>query len=166
MSRTCTICTNEQRATIEAAIVAGTPYRDIALQFSVGHMSVARHADGHIAEAISQAQEAKDEAQALDVVKQLKVINSVTLNILKEARTAKESTLALQAIDRVHKQLELQAKLLGNLDERPVINVLLTPEWVTIRQAITSALAPYGEAREAVALALMSLEGVTNGHRN
>jgi len=166
MPRTCTICNHPERASIEQAIVAGTSYRHIASQWNVGYKSVDRHAAGHVSATIKQAQEAKDEAQALDVVKQLKVINNVSMNILKGARDAKENSLALSAIDRIVKQLELQAKLLGDLDDRPVINVLLTPEWLTIRAAITSALAPYGEAREAVALALMALEGATNGHRN
>ncbi len=154
MPRTCTICSHAQRATIEAAIVAGTPYRDIALHFSVGHMSVARHADGHIQEAIKHAQEAKDEAQALDVVKQLKVINTVTLAILTEARAAKENGLALSAVDRVMKQLELQAKLLGDLDDAP----WLPAPWADIEAAILSSLTSYPEARVAVASALMQLE--------
>src|SRR6266487_63661 len=158
MPRTCTICSHAQRATIEAAIVAGTPYRDIALHFSVGHMSVARHADGHIQEAIKHAQEAKDEAQALDVVKQLKVINTVTLAILTEARTAKENGLALSAVDRVMKQLELQAKLLGDLDDAPTVNVWLPAPWADIEAAILSSLTSYPDARVAVASALLQLE--------
>ncbi len=116
MSRVCTICTHTHRAQIEAAIASGESYRDIALQFSVGHMSVARHADGHIEQAVKESQQAREEAQALDVVKQLKAINAVTLAILNSARTNKKTHgLALSAVDRVQKQLELQARLLGDV---------------------------------------------------
>src|SRR6266567_3655106 len=163
MPRTCTICSHAERATIEAAIVAGTPYRDIALHFSVGHMSVARHADGHIAEAIKHAQVAKEEAQTLDVVRQLVTINTVTLAILKEARDTKENNLALQAVDRVMKQLELQAKLLGDLDSAPTVNVWLPTDWATIELAIASALAPFPQAATAVADALARVEAGNAG---
>jgi len=80
-------------------------------------MAVQRHAVEHIAQEIKQSQAAKEEAQGLDVVKQLKTVNSVTLAILKEARDEKSNTMALLAIDRVMKQLELQAKLLGDINE-------------------------------------------------
>src|SRR6266567_6731795 len=117
MSRTCTICTHPERAKIEAAITAGTSYRHIASQFSAGYKSIERHAIDHIQETIKQTQVAKEEAQSLDVVKQLKTINAVTLAILNEARAGKMHALALSAIDRVQKQIELQAKLLGDIDK-------------------------------------------------
>jgi len=117
MSRTCTICTHPERAKIEAAITAGTSYRHIASQFSARYKSIERHAIDHIQETIKQTQAAKEEAQSLDVVKQLKTINAVTLAILNEARAGKMHALALSAIDRVQKQIELQAKLLGDIDK-------------------------------------------------
>ncbi len=118
MPRTCTICTHPDRSAIESAIASGTSYRDIALQFSIGHMSVNRHAAEHISSTIQQTQAAKEEAQSIDVVKQLKTINAVTIAILNEARIGKMHALALSAIDRVQKQIELQAKLLGDIDKQ------------------------------------------------
>ena len=49
-------------------------------------------------------------------------------------------------------------KLAGELDERPVVNVLLSPQWVTIRTTMLEALWAYPEARAAVAESLMRLE--------
>ncbi len=99
---------------------------------------------------------------ALDVVEQLKTINSASLAILEEARNAREPDLALKAVDRIHKQIELQAKLLGELDERPHVNLYLSPEWLELRATIVMALSPYSEARDAV---LRALEGSGNGRR-
>jgi hypothetical protein len=138
--RVCTICTHAQRDAIEAAIVAGTSYRVISRQFGVSHDAVQRHAISHIALHIQQSQKAKEEVAALDIAQQLQVINSVSLIILQEARSASEQLqqaqkekaeeqenqldmveqakilnstqmLALQAIDRVYKQLDLQMRL-------------------------------------------------------
>lgn len=157
MPRVCTICFHPEREAIDAAIISGTAYRNIAQQFSVGYSSVSRHADGHIADAIQQSQEAKEEAHGLDVVKQLKDINKISLDILKESRDLKENDMALKAIDRIGKQLELQAKLLGAIDT-PQVNVYLSPEWLDIRKTLIGALSPFPDARVAVAAALAGLE--------
>src|SRR6266571_2746428 len=142
MPRTCLVCTHEKRSDIEAALASGISNRSIALQYGMSHMAVQRHASEHIAQAIKQSHEAKQEAQALDVVKQLQTINSVTLAILKEARDEKRNGMALFAIDRVQKQLELQAKLLGDINDAPQVNIILTPEWRSIRTTIVQALVP------------------------
>ncbi len=124
-----------------------------------------RHASQHIAQHVAQAQEAREEAQALDVVKQLKAINNATVAILIEARTTHDNEMALKAIDRVLRQLELQAKLLGAIDERTQVNVFLMPDYTAARSALMTALAPYLPARIAAAKVLASLEGASNGHR-
>ena len=97
---------------------------------------------------------------ALDVVEQLKAINSASLAILEEARDAGELGLALKAIDRIHRQVELQAKLLGELDERAAVNVTLSPQWLELRAVIVGALETHPEARKAV---LRAIEGAGNG---
>lgn len=158
MGRICTICTHPERAAIEAAIVSGVANRPIASQFGVGYKSVERHAAEHIAQAIKQSQAAREEAQALNVVQQLRTINEVALAIMRESRTSKKNGMALFAIDRVQKQLELQAKLLGDIDTSQV-NIYLSPEWQTIRTALVQALLPFPDAGIAVASVLAGLDG-------
>src|SRR5260221_3412001 len=165
MPRTCTVCTSDQRGPIEAALMAGTGYRDIARPYRVSKDALMRHRADHIAQHVAQAQEAREEAQALDVVKQLKAINNATVAILIEARTTHDNEMALKAIDRVLRQLELQAKLLGAIDERTQVNVFLMPDYTAARSALMTALAPYLPARIAAAKVLASLEGASNGHR-
>jgi len=91
---------------------------------------------------------------ALDVVEQLRAINSASLAILEEASGAGELDLALKAIDRIHRQVELQAKLLGEIDQRPQVNLYLSPEWLELRTLIVAALEPHPQAQEAVIWAL------------
>ncbi len=154
MVRACTICTHAERHAIEKALVGGTPNRRIATQYGLSEASVRRHAEGHLPVALVQAQDAREVAHALDVLQQLRTINGAALTVLRDARTAGDGDLALKAIDRILRQIEVQAKLLGDLDERPVVNVLVTPEWLTLRARIVAALAAYPEARLAVAEAL------------
>src|SRR5260370_37935836 len=140
MPRTCTICTHPQRAALEAQLVAGIAYRTIADHFSVSKTALIRHAGDHVKQQIAQAQEAREEAQSLDVVRQLRAINAAAIAILTAARRTGEHDIALKAIDRIQRQLELQAKLLGEIGDAPVVNVMLSPEWLTERAARLTAL--------------------------
>lgn len=161
MPMTCSICKHPERASIEAAITQGTSYRDIAGRYGLSKSAVDRHADEHVAQEIKDAQVTQDSARAFDVVQQLRTINATTLDILRESRDAKKNGMALFAIDRLMKQLELQAKLLGDIDQ-PQVNIWLTPEWHTIRSTIVQSLSPWPDARVAVAGALSQLNARLN----
>ncbi len=151
MSRTCTVCAHRERHAIDAAIVAGTPNRRIATQHGLSEAAVRRHAAEHLPASLVAAAGAEETRQALDVLQQLKTINGAALTVLRDARAAQDGDLALKAIDRIQRQIELQAKLLGELDERPVVNILVAPEWHALRARIVVALAAYPEARYALA---------------
>jgi hypothetical protein len=62
------------------------------------------------------------------------------LEILDKAEEAGELRTALGAIREARGNLELLAKLLGELDERPVVNLNLSPEWLELRAVIVAAL--------------------------
>ncbi len=158
MPRVCTICTRPEREAIDRALVGGTACREVAALYRVSPDAVERHKGAHLPQMLTETRQAREEAHALDVVKQLRVINGVSLQILNEARQGKDPQTALKAVDRIHRQIELQAKLLGQLDDRPQINLLMAPEWVLVRSALLMALASHPEARLAVTTALMAVE--------
>jgi len=166
MSRTCTICTlpADERQAIDTALIGGEPARSVASRYvtngrPLGRMAVQRHKDEHLRQTLVKAHAEEDVRHALDVVAQLKAINGVTMQILHEARQQKNPDVALKAVDRVQKQIELQAKLLGDLDERPVVNIVVTEEWLQLRAVIIRAMDPYPEAKQAVVLALSAPGG-------
>lgn len=158
MPRVCTVCTHENRAEIDQALVAGTPLRDIAIQNAVGKDALMRHKSDHLPASLVQAAGAEEVRDALNVLDQLRAINDTTRAILAEARKSKDGELALKAVDRIQRQIELQAKLLGDIDDRPQVNVLVMPEWITVRAVLIAALAPYPDARAAVASRLLEVE--------
>ncbi len=157
MPRVCTICTNESRAEIDAALLNETPYRHIAARYGTSTGALQRHRE-HLPSQLVKAQEQEDVSQAIDVIKQLKAINGATLAILKEARAEGNGELALKAVDRIQRQLELQAKLLGELQQEGTINVTVSPEWLTLRAVVIAALHPYPDAAQAVSRALTAGE--------
>lgn len=161
MSRQCLVCQHTQKATIDRELAAGKSLRDLSALFRVSEDSLARHRDAHIPIAVAKAQEAEDITRGLDVVKQLRAINGVTMQILHEARQQRNPEVALKAVDRIQRQIELQAKLLGDLDERPVVNVLISPEWLRLRGIIIEAISRYPEAKQAVVGALSANGGMS-----
>lgn len=164
MARTCTICSKPQRPAIDKAIVAGTPLATIATEYHVIDESLRRHRDAHLPARLVKAAEAEEVAQADDLLAQVRSLQTRALSILDQAEQAGDLKVALSAIREARGNLELLAKLLGELDERPVINLTVSAEWLTLRSAILAALAPFAEARAAVASRLLEVESNGPGH--
>lgn len=141
-------------------MVAGEPNRRIAAQRAVSEQAVRRHKADHLPEHLAKAHEVEEVADAGTLLSRLRGLNQETAEILKEARKegSKDNELALKAIARVEKQIELEGRLLDVLKDRPQVNILVSAEWVQIRTAMLEALAPYSDARIAVARRLMELE--------
>jgi transposase-like protein len=157
MPRICTVCAHAKREAVDAALLASEPYRDIAGQFGLSKSAVERHRQDHIAPTLAKAAEAEDATSGDSLLAKLTAINRETQAILKEARADKNSDIALKAIARVEKQLELEAKLLGELNDAPQINFNVTVN--RLQAVILSALEPFPAARLAVAAALAEAEG-------
>jgi len=157
---TCTICRHPDRPAIDRALVAGASFRNVAERFGTSATAAFRHKGDHLPAAMVKAHEAEDIGHAIDVVAQLRAINAATLQVLADARRAGDGDLALRSVDRVQRQLELQAKLIGQLDERAVVNVLVAPEWLSIRAVLLDALGDHPAARQAVAARLQAVEGM------
>jgi hypothetical protein len=159
MPQRCTVCSHPERRAIDKVLALGQmAKRTIAQRYGLGYYAVLRHEDEHLPARLAKAQEGMDVRAALDVVQQLKAINAASLEVLAQARAQGKGGLVLFAVDRIQKQIELQAKLLGELDERPTINVLLAPEWLLVRSTLLEALSPFPDARVAVASRLQALE--------
>ncbi len=155
MPRICTVCSHPQIEAINKALLAGEPNRRIATRENVTEAALRRHkAAGHIAEHLSQAHDAQDVAQADDLLAQLRGLQTEAHRIKDKAENSKDFKTALSGIGQLVKIIELMAKLRGELDERATVNVILSPQWVTLRSSILVALAPYPDARRAVVEAL------------
>ena len=160
MPRSCTVCTHEARAEIERALVAGEAFRHIAARFDTSTGALQRHKADHLPVKLVKAQEAEEVAHADDLLKQVRDLQGRALAILDKADEAGELRTALAAIREARGNLELLAKLLGELDERPVVNLTVSPEWLELRAVIVGALEPHPLARGAV---LRALEEAGNG---
>ena len=158
MPRTCTACTHEDRAELEGTLIAGVSLRTIADRFAVSKTALIRHKDAHLPPSLLKAKEAREEARADDLLSQVRGLQSRVLAVLEVAEASGKHRTALAAIAEARRNLELLGKLAGELDQRPVVNVLVAAEWIVIRTVLLEALSPYPQASAAVAERLVELE--------
>ena len=159
MPRRCTVCDRPKRHSIDEALVSGAPYRGIAKRFGLSESAVYRHKSEHLPAHLLKAREVEEAAQADDLLDQVRNLQAYALDILESAEEAGDLRTALAAISQARGNLQLLANLTGELDERPVVNVLVSAEWAAIRATIVEVLGPYpSEVRSAVSEALLELE--------
>ncbi len=159
MPRSCTVCTHPKREEIDRALVGGESAAEIAGRYrTVGERAVRRHRSNHLPAELVMAEKAAEVAEADTLLGQVGDLQRRALDILGKAEEAGELKTALSAIREARGNLELLAKLLGELDERPVVNLNVSPEWLELRAVIVGALEPHPEALDAVVGALESAE--------
>lgn len=153
MPRTCTLCNHKERDAIDLVLLEGQPYRRIATQFNVSEAAVRRHRD-HLPGTLIRAHEAAEVAHADNLLEQVRALQTRALSILDRADAAGDLRTALSAIREARGNLELLAKLLGELQQEGTVNITLSPEWISLRAKLVTALLPYPEVAQAVAGAL------------
>lgn len=158
MPRVCTITTHPQRDAIDAALLAGQSLRDIARQYGVGKDAVARYRNERMPVPLAVAKESAEAARGVGIVEQIRALATDAQRIGNRAEAEGDLRTALLGVRELVRIVELQAKLSGELDERPQVNLVIAPEWLAVRGAIFAALTMHPEARQAVAGALVALE--------
>jgi hypothetical protein len=157
MPRRCTICDHCQRPDIDAALLAGEPYRSIAQRFATSPDAMFRHRSDHLPATLTQAKEAETISQANDLLAKVAGIEAEARRIAKKAEAVGDLRTAMSGVRELARLVELLAKLRGELNENQTINVILTPEWHRLRVIVLGALADHPQARVAVATALQRL---------
>jgi len=165
VARTCTICSHPSRGDIDRELVAGVSLPALAARYStidstVGRMALQRHATSHLPATLAQASAAAEVAHADDLLGQLRALQERTLALLTKAEKAEDLRTALQGVAQARSNLELLAKVTGELQQEGTVNLVVSPEWVQVRAALLGALVPYPEARLAVAGRLAAMEAV------
>jgi DNA-binding transcriptional ArsR family regulator len=153
MARPCSICTHSSRDAIDEALIAGEAYRKISERFGVSPAALSRHLRRHLVALLA----GRREVEADNLLEQVADLQRQAQAIKDKAEAAGDLKTALQGIRELVRIIELLAKLRGELDTRPVVNVLLSSEWLQVRAVLLRALAPFPEARQAAAAALLEV---------
>ena len=162
----------EDRAQIEHALATGQSVRQIAKKFVVDENCLYRHRK-NLPPQLKAAYLANflkpgEDLETLRVTESESFLQSLAsqrarlLMMQDQELEAGDSKAVATLAARIHQNLELVGRYLGELHQhstKTVVNILLTPEYLELRNALVRALAPYPEARRAVAAVLHSREG-------
>jgi hypothetical protein len=150
MPRVCTICRHAQRPAIDRALVSGEPYRHIAERFGTSATALTRHKADHLPAALAKAHEASEVAAADDLLGQIQELRRKAIELLGKAEKAGDYRTALMGIREARACIETLLEVEGELDRRPTVNLVLSPEWIALRASIVAALQPYPDASTAL----------------
>jgi AcrR family transcriptional regulator len=157
MTTRCAVCNHPEREVFEKDLtLERTTAADVARSIGCNRSTVTRHLKNHLLPELRQSYQANAEPELkhLDVLSEMRELYGRMKGHLADAEQAKD----WQAIRGFHaearKDLELLAKLLGELQQEGTINVTVSPEWLSIRAVILTAISPYPEAAQAVRRAL------------
>jgi hypothetical protein len=163
----CSMCRHPDHELYEAKIVSGeitqseasrlmsesAPYR-----VDVGRVS--RHMKDCVAKRVVQLIKPEPvEYEGINVVNALSKLEQTTNEILQDSLAEGDRKHALESVRTSVRILDLMAKVTGQYQsEGPQFNLLLSNEWLVLKQTINSALEPLGpDARSKVSDALASL---------
>ena len=162
MPQRCSVCIHKKRQQIDRALLAHETLRYVAERFALSVWALHRH-KRHLSATLMKAEEAREAAQADSLLEQLQNLQTRALAILETAEASGDLRTALGAIREARGNLELLAKLLGELKEGTTVNVLVSPAWVSLRTVILQTLEPYPEARLKIAQALGEVDHHVGG---
>jgi hypothetical protein len=153
----CRVCSHPQVDEINVSLAAHVSIRKISERFRTKLSATYRHSKNHMPVGIIEAARAVELVRAEDILAQLGELQASALAVLKKAESVGDLRAATGAITSARGNLELIARLIGELREGPTVNLIVAPEWITMRGTIIAALLPYPEAAYAVSLALRQL---------
>jgi len=158
--RACTVCEHPERDAIDAALVSGEPVRALARRYGLSSSSVSRHAHNHLSAALAAMQSQEQAERRASLLDRIETLIGRAETMFATASEEGKASQALNVLKELRALLELLGKATGELDTRPqvTVNLLTTPEWYTVRDALLSALTPYPDARAIVSGRLLELE--------
>jgi hypothetical protein len=108
----------------------------------------------HFHATLARARDALEITRGDELLDQVKTVLAKTWVLLARAEANQDDDRTLKALAGLDSRLTLLAKLMGELREQHVYNILVLPEWQQLRQRVITALMPYPKAHAAVIAAL------------
>jgi len=146
----CKTCRFPDHEKYDAECIKGNLSReDYAKMVGCSSKSISRHLL-HIPQIVANSANAEIVTNADNLLDQIVYYESEARRFKEMAEADGNVNLALKAVDRALKCVEIYAKVRGIINDAPQITIINNPEWVELRTLIITALEPYPDARRAV----------------
>jgi hypothetical protein len=161
MANECSICTHQDREAIDEGLASGVPYSKLVAAHGITKSALSRHRQRHLSPALArlQAQARPLEEQYRSSFSRIEDLYTRASRILDLAEGRGAASTSLAAIRELRQIVELLARVTGELDERPVVNLIASPDWLALRGALLEELGAYPEVRARVVRRLLEVEG-------
>ena len=165
MARACTVCESPDRVAIDEGLVSGRSASSLAGTYGLGARAIGRHKSVHLSRALAAIEAKRQGTEERRAEKLTDRLEALILKIEDLVETSHRDGAAgqmLAAARELRACWELQAKLTGELTERPTVtvNLLSSPEVNMIFVAMDRALGPWPDAKIALAASLKAIDVV------
>lgn len=152
MGRSCTVCHHPDREEIDHALVGGRPMTTLAAEKDLSKDALRRHKDEHLPASIVAVKDREVETHGQSLLQEIEWLISHLKEMAKNAEENGKQHLEISVLREFRQALELRGKATGELKETHSheVNLLVSPEWLSIRAAIMSALEPFPEPKQIV----------------
>jgi hypothetical protein len=113
--RTCLACSSVERETIDKALVAGEPLRNIAKRVSISPAGLLRH-KSHLAQAIVKAGERREEQLGDNLLDEMRRVQRKAWELLAKTESEGDHRGAIVALREVRECLESLGDMLANAE--------------------------------------------------
>jgi hypothetical protein len=127
MAKSCGICQAANREQIDTALLGGRSVRSVAKTFGFSKSRVHSHRQRCLGAAIRKASEARQTESGNQLLAQVGQLHKASISILNAALNSGDSIIALQAIRESRANVELLARLVGQIggtSRAPVVNAV------------------------------------------
>ncbi|MBO1361420.1 hypothetical protein J2D73_16670 [Acetobacter sacchari] len=158
--RTCAVCAHPDLASIDADAAAGATQQALADKYGLHRAAIQRHLARHLGRAASPTVDALPDDAPIVPIDELERSARRLRAVLDEAERKGLPKRDIGPLNREYRQcLESLAKARAAAEVSAASDVTLDSDrWQTIRTKLADALAPYADARRAVANALEGID--------
>ena len=166
----CTVCQHRERAGIDLALARGVSVRALVTRYKLGKDALYRHQKNHLPPQLRASLIAGPdldidldklrETESQSLLANLVALRGRLFSALDVGEEHGDVTMVARVASQLHANLELTGKLLGDLTSghSSVTNILIAPQYVSLRIELVNALRPFPEAARAVANVLHTIE--------
>jgi hypothetical protein len=158
MARPCSVCKHPQRQDIDQAIINSESVEILSKRYSVTVSSLYRHKDNHLFKALQDSKRAQDLVRSDSIIDRIEDLIRRTEDICSRCERKGDDKTTIKAVHEISRNLELLAKLQGELQTHASFNVFINPQWQELRTIIVKSLDDYPDARDQVVNHLARLE--------